>query len=249
MTLESLDPNGVTEEEFKNAMETANRITNMSEEHKLQLYGLYKQSTIGNNNINNPPVDMVAKMKWDAWKAFEGYPQKSAANAYVYLVNSLASEDRSDDRDTPGMSGFAQGVSTFQDLIGDTQANGWTTSEELCAAVTSKDLDRVQRCIQSGADINMRTREGMTPLHYAADSGESSIVSLLIEAGADVNTQDVEGETPLSLAVTCEHEEVVRVLLASGGDPSIKNQEGESLLTIEDVPEVFMQMILERQKL
>ena len=54
---------------------------------------------------------MVAKAKWqvtsaplmsnihasytirDAWKSYEGFPQKSAAMAYVFLANQLEAED------------------------------------------------------------------------------------------------------------------------------------------------------------
>lgn len=40
---------------------------------KLALYGLYKQATIGNVNIENPgALDFVGSAKWNSWKSYEG---------------------------------------------------------------------------------------------------------------------------------------------------------------------------------
>ena len=35
--------------------------------------------------------NMVGRMKWDGWKAFEGVSKENAGNAYVYIIDSLAS--------------------------------------------------------------------------------------------------------------------------------------------------------------
>ena len=49
-------------------------------------------------------------------------------------------------------------------------------------------------------------KQGMAPLHYAADRGNAEILDILITYGADANSQDNEGQTPLMLAVMCENE-------------------------------------------
>lgn len=40
---------------------------------KLALYGLFKQATIGDVNIENPgALDFVGSAKWNSWKSYEG---------------------------------------------------------------------------------------------------------------------------------------------------------------------------------
>jgi acyl-CoA-binding protein len=65
MMLESVCPEEVSEQEFQDA---ANKISSYSwlpDSQKLQFYGLYKQSTIGDVNTKQPwSINMVAKAKW-----------------------------------------------------------------------------------------------------------------------------------------------------------------------------------------
>jgi diazepam-binding inhibitor (GABA receptor modulating acyl-CoA-binding protein) len=56
----------------------------------LQLYGLYKQATVGDINTPRPGLfDVKGKAKWDAWKENEGMSKEAAQQAYIDLVNSL----------------------------------------------------------------------------------------------------------------------------------------------------------------
>jgi uncharacterized protein len=51
------------------------------------------------------------------------------------------------------------------------------------------------------ADLNLRSRSGLAPLHHAAQSDRGpDIVDLLLEAGADINIRDNDGRTPLDYA-------------------------------------------------
>ncbi|KAH7149027.1 ankyrin repeat-containing domain protein [Dactylonectria estremocensis] len=49
--------------------------------------------------------------------------------------------------------------------------------------------------VEAGIDINHRTKQGRTPLHYAAES--PILARLLVDAGADANVADPSGSTPL----------------------------------------------------
>lgn len=49
------------------------------------------------------------------------------------------------------------------------------------------------------ADINAKTSDGQTPLHFAAQQGQLQAVEWLLKHGADVNAKDNKGLTPLSL--------------------------------------------------
>ena len=60
----------------------------------LQLYGLYKQATIGDINTERPSFwNLVGKAKWDSWESYKGLSNKSAENKYIVLVESLISKN------------------------------------------------------------------------------------------------------------------------------------------------------------
>lgn len=62
-----------------------------SNETLLQLYGLYKQATEGDVNVDPPsnPFDFVSRAKYDAWAGLKGQPRETAMKEYVILVNKL----------------------------------------------------------------------------------------------------------------------------------------------------------------
>ena len=57
----------------------------------LQLYSLYKQSTVGDVNIDPPanPFDFVAKAKYEAWVALRGKSTEDAQQEYIKLIEKL----------------------------------------------------------------------------------------------------------------------------------------------------------------
>ena len=62
---------------------------------------------------------------------------------------------------------------------------------------------RRSKALSQGADVNAVTKEllsGATPLHYAAEKGDTEIVDTLIAHGADVKAVDTDGKTPLLMA-------------------------------------------------
>ena len=61
-----------------------------SDDELLELYGLYKQATIGDNNTPQPGVfDFKGKYKWKAWDKLKGTSKEEAENKYIRLVDSL----------------------------------------------------------------------------------------------------------------------------------------------------------------
>lgn len=67
------------------------------------------------------------------------------------------------------------------------------------AAQQSRDGETVDLLIRAGADVNIRTKYGSTPLSVATFYGNERAVKLLVAAGADLDAKTDEG-TPLEIA-------------------------------------------------
>ena len=71
----------------------------------------------------------------------------------------------------------------------------------LSETFSDDDIEEIRSLINSGADLNVRNKYGVTPLRMASQNGHTEVVTLLLVANADVsaaNTKD--GATPLILA-------------------------------------------------
>ncbi len=74
------------------------------------------------------------------------------------------------------------------------------------------------------------TKEGHTPLHLAASSGNVDCLKRLIAAGADVNAKDAKGVTPLILSAFVDQLSSVRALLSAGADATVADEDGFTAL-------------------
>ena len=63
--------------------------------------------------------------------------------------------------------------------------------------------------------IDWRDRQGKTPLHYAVQHGQVSMVSLLLDNGAKTDEADKHGLSPGQLAVKLGKEECDKIIQAS----------------------------------
>uniref|UniRef100_A0A665US37 Si:ch211-1o7.2 n=1 Tax=Echeneis naucrates TaxID=173247 RepID=A0A665US37_ECHNA len=66
--------------------------------------------------------------------------------------------------------------------------------------------------LENGADVNVTTDSGQTPLHLAASEGLLDCSEILVQAGANVLAQDNMGLTPLDFARIWCHRKVARYL-------------------------------------
>lgn len=70
--------------------------------------------------------------------------------------------------------------------------------------------DSLRWVIEHGADVNARTPDARTPLHFAADRDDGdAIVTALVEAGADPKALDEDGHPPLWYADKGERQSIV----------------------------------------
>ncbi|XP_030373205.1 acyl-CoA-binding protein [Scaptodrosophila lebanonensis] len=57
----------------------------------LDFYGLYKQVTVGDVNINRPGLlDLTGRAKYDAWLSRKGMSEAAAKAAYVALYEKYS---------------------------------------------------------------------------------------------------------------------------------------------------------------
>ncbi|CAH1988787.1 unnamed protein product [Acanthoscelides obtectus] len=78
------------EEKFKSACDQARNFKKRpADGDVLELYGLYKQATVGDVN-KAKPSDSEGAAKWNAWNSKKGLAAKYAKEQYIANVNTLA---------------------------------------------------------------------------------------------------------------------------------------------------------------
>lgn len=61
-----------------------------SDDELLKLYGLFKQTTVGDNDTPQPGTfDFKGKYKWKAWTELKGTSQEDAEAQYIKLADEL----------------------------------------------------------------------------------------------------------------------------------------------------------------
>jgi F-type H+-transporting ATPase subunit beta len=71
---------------------------------------------------------------------------------------------------------------------------------------------------------------GVTPLFWAAATGNTELAAFLLAHGADINAGDPMGATPLHHAIRMQQPEVIRLLLKHGADVQVKTDTGQTPL-------------------
>ena len=95
----------------------------------------------------------------------------------------------------------------------------------------ARDPDKAQLLIERGANVNVQSKQGRTPLMIASlRRGGSAIVGLMLAKGADVNLKDSRNLTALALAASAGDAETVNLLLAKGADPNIPSRTGATAI-------------------
>jgi ankyrin repeat protein len=64
--------------------------------------------------------------------------------------------------------------------------------------------------------LNIKDKNGDTPLHLAVRSGSLEAARALIEAGADLSLANNEGDTPLQLALELGKKDAAKALQEAG---------------------------------
>jgi ankyrin repeat protein len=117
--------------------------------------------------------------------------------------------------DTP----VVEPVEKVAPLVVEARANDVATLQTLLAA-------------QPRPDVNQRTADGTSALHWAVYHGDDDLVAELLAAGADANARNDYGATPMSEAAIRGDVRLLRALLAAGADVESANADGQTSLMI-----------------
>ena len=111
---------------------------------------------------------------------------------------------------------------------------GTMQSNEVWRALENNDLEQMRVAIESGANVNVQSRRGNSPLISLAKGyyyPNAEIVDLLLTNNADPNLQDRGGETALHWAAAKGYLEIVKKLLESENiGINITDREGRNAL-------------------
>lgn len=82
-------------------------------------------------------------------------------------------------------------------------------------AEEQKAIQLAELLITAGADPNIPTHRGNTPLHIAAYMGHAEMVKFLLGKGAEPSRQNEQGETPEELALRYQQGDIAEILRAA----------------------------------
>ncbi|KAJ4827900.1 hypothetical protein Tsubulata_021760 [Turnera subulata] len=110
------------------------------------------------------------------------------------------------------------------------ESKGWS---ELHVAVAGDRTEEVMVGLAKGLGrLDLRDKEGRTPLHLAASRGNIRCATLLLQSGADKDAKSRDGRTPLYRAAANGDRRMVEMLIQMGADPTISDDRGRSAIDV-----------------
>lgn len=153
-----------------------------------------------------------------------GVGNKSNHRGHTALHKAAALKSDSQYHDSPSRIDFL----LQQDLAIALHARDHECVMAIHSAASASEFNTWQ-LIRAGADVQAKTLDGRTPLHFAAGASQSNIVGLLCQIYREeswiTDQKDAHGRTPLHEAACSGSSECVHFLLQSGADPNIKDKQ------------------------
>ena len=100
----------------------------------------------------------------------------------------------------------------------------------LLAALSKRHFRVADLLSKHGADVNVRDKDGWTPLHVAWRCGSVDIMRWLLNHGANANAQTDSRWTPLHYAANNTDLAAVQLLLEYNPDTSLRDKDGDTPL-------------------
>jgi ankyrin repeat protein len=89
--------------------------------------------------------------------------------------------------------------------------------DELYDAIRKNDIQKVEKILNSGIDINPSTKH-WTPLMIAVLRSNITMVDMFLKKGAYINARNNKGQTPLHIAARWGKPEIVEYLIDKGAN-------------------------------
>ena len=102
----------------------------------------------------------------------------------------------------------------------------------LVDAAKAKDHDGTVALLDKHVDVNQKSADGTTALHWAVHYDDKDLVKRLIKAGANVKAVNDYYSTPMQEAAVAADPDVISMLLKAGADPDSPNPEGQTALMV-----------------
>ena len=107
-----------------------------------------------------------------------------------------------------------------------------SAADDLIGAAQRNDTTVALAAIEDGIDVNSKSPDGTTALHWAVYNGNLALVGRLIAGGADVTSANEFGSTPLAEAVTVGDVGVIAALLDAGAAVDAPGADGQTPLMV-----------------
>jgi hypothetical protein len=104
------------------------------------------------------------------------------------------------------------------------------TGEITFQTVKESNIPMLEELVSEGKDLNVKNKEGLTPLMYAVSLSDKEMVEALLANGAIIDIKNNTGETALDLARQTQQNEITQVLIKAG---AAKDEVGQA--DIDDV--------------
>lgn len=183
------------------------------------------------------------------WAPHASYPQPSTEQeqtGYLELVKALIDHGAN-------MNARLEEKLWFRSLFSDSTWVDPTGATPLWRAAQSSDIAALRLLVAYGADPNLATKGGDTPLMVAAGVGWAAnwsvtapvpaldAVKYLLELGNNVNAADSRGYTPLHGAAYIGNNEMVTYLASKGAKIDARSKAGDSPADMANGPTRFGQ--------
>jgi ankyrin repeat protein len=127
---------------------------------------------------------------------------------------------------------FARSAKSKNDYKSETDLLRAATNAALLEAATRNNLEAVRKQLAAGADLNTRSRAGMTPLMLSVEYsyGRQDVTNFLLDQGADPNLVDAAGDSALMKAAHSNNAEAATALTGRKAATDLRNKKGETAL-------------------